>query len=353
MAAYANVTGAGSPCRHSAAQDSIVASPGRITGIVRKAALLAAIALVSNASAQGTYPNRQITIVVGFSAGGSTDIVARLLAEEMRKSWGQPVIIDNRPGAGGNIGASMVAKAKPDGYTLLMGSVGPLAINASLYASMPYDNLKDFTPISLVVHVPNMLVVNPRAMPVQTFAEFVALLKANPGRYFYASTGTGTSSHLSGELLKTMAGVEITHVPYKGAVALNDLLVGDQVHFMFATIPSVIEFVRAGRLRALAVTSKNRSAAVPQIPTVAESGFPEFEASSWFGLLGPAELPRDIVLKLQGETARALKIPELRDTLVQQGADPVASTPEEFAAYMRSETAKWAKVVRASGAKAD
>ncbi|HKE42017.1 MAG TPA: tripartite tricarboxylate transporter substrate binding protein [Casimicrobiaceae bacterium] len=353
MAAYANVTGAGSPCRHSAAQDSIVASPGRITGIVRKAALLAAIALVSSASAQGTYPNRQITIVVGFSAGGSTDIVARLLAEEMRKSWGQPVIIDNRPGAGGNIGASMVAKAKPDGYTLLMGSVGPLAINASLYASMPYDNLKDFTPISLVVHVPNMLVVNPRAMPVQTFAEFVALLKANPGRYFYASTGTGTSSHLSGELLKTMAGVEITHVPYKGAVALNDLLVGDQVHFMFATIPSVIEFVRAGRLRALAVTSKNRSAAVPQIPTVAESGFPEFEASSWFGLLGPAELPRDIVLKLQGETARALKIPELRDTLVQQGADPVASTPEEFAAYMRSETAKWAKVVRASGAKAD
>jgi tripartite-type tricarboxylate transporter receptor subunit TctC len=327
--------------------------PDRATGIVRKAALLAAIALVSSASAQGTYPNRQITIVVGFSAGGSTDIVARLLAEEMRKSWGQPVVIDNRPGAAGNIGASMVAKAKADGYTLLMGSVGPLAINASLYASMPYDNLKDFTPISLVVHVPNMLVVNPTAMPVQSFAEFVALLKANPGKYFYASTGTGTSSHLSGELLKTMAGVEITHVPYKGAVALNDLLAGDQVHFMFATIPSVIEFVRAGRLRALAVTSKNRSAAVPQIATLAESGLPDFEASSWFGLLGPAGLPRAIVLKLQAEIARALKIPDLRDSLIQQGADPVASTPEEFAAYMRSETAKWAKVVRASGAKAD
>jgi len=306
-----------------------------------------------NVSAQGTYPNRQITIVVGFSAGGSTDIVARLLAEEMRKSWGQPVVIDNRPGAGGNIGANLVAKAKPDGYTLLMGSVGPLAINASLYPTMPYDNLKDFTPISLVVHVPNMLVVNPKAMPVQSFPEFVALVRANPGKYFFASTGTGTSSHLSGELLKTMGSVQATHVPYKGAVALNDLLSGEQVHFMFATIPSVIEFVRAGRLRALAVTSATRSAAVPDLPTVAESGFPEFEASSWFGLLGPAELPREIVLKLRAEVVRSLQIPEIRSKLVAQGADPVASTPEEFADYMRSETVKWAKVVKASGAKAD
>ncbi|HSS70509.1 MAG TPA: tripartite tricarboxylate transporter substrate binding protein [Casimicrobiaceae bacterium] len=307
---------------------------------------------VAGASAQSGYPSRQITLVVGFTAGGSTDIVTRLIAEEMRKSWGQPVVVDNRPGAGGNIGAAMVAKARPDGYTLLVGSVGPLAINASLYASMPYDNLKDFTPISLIVHVPNMLVVNPAAMPVHSFAEFVALVKANPGKYFFASTGTGTSSHLSGELLKSMAGLEATHVPYKGAVALNDLLSGEQVHFMFATIPSVIEFVRAGRLRALAVTSKTRSAAVPEIPTVAESGFPEFEASSCFGLLGPAELPREIVLKLQSEVVRALKVPELRAKLVQQGADPVGSTPEEFSAYMRAETAKWAKVVKASGATA-
>src|SRR5215472_11096479 len=305
--------------------------------------------VIAGAAAQGSYPNRPITMVVGFTAGGSTDIVTRLIAEEMRKSWGQPVVIDNRPGAGGNIGAALVAKAKPDGYTLLMGSVGPLAINASLYPSMPYDNLKDFTPISLVVHVPNMLVVNPAAMPVNSFAEFVALLKANPGKYFFASTGTGTSSHLSGELLKTMAGVQATHVPYKGAVALNDLLAGEQIHFMFATIPSVIEFVRAGRLRALAVTSRMRSEAVPDIPTVAESGYPEFEASSWFGLLGPAELPRDVVAKIQGEVVRALKIPEIRSKLVQQGADPVGSTPEEFAAYLRSETAKWSKVVKASG----
>ena len=316
------------------------------------ASLLLAVG-VTSAAAQTDYPMKPITITVGFTAGGSTDIVTRLIADEMRKSWGQPVVVANRPGAGGNIGAAVVAKAKADGYTLLVGSVGPLAINASLYANMPYDNLKDFTPVSLIVHVPNMLVVNPDAMPVQSFAEFLALVKANPGKYFFASTGTGTSSHLSGELLKTMAGLDATHVPYKGAVALNDLLAGKQVHFMFATIPSVIEFVRAGRLRALAVTSKTRSAAVPDIPTVAELGYPEFEASSWFGLLGPAEMPRDIVLKLQSEVVRALKIPELRAKLVKLGADPAGSTPEEFAAYMRSETAKWAKVVKASGATAE
>jgi tripartite-type tricarboxylate transporter receptor subunit TctC len=321
--------------------------------LARIAASLVLALAVAGVSAQGTYPNRPITLVVGFTAGGSTDIVTRLLAEEMRKTWGQPVVVDNRPGAGGNIGAALVAKAKPDGYTLLVGSVGPLAINASLYSSMPYDNLKDFTPVTLIVHVPNMLVVNPAAMPVNSFAEFLALVKANPGKYFFASTGTGTSSHLSGELLKTMAGLDATHVPYKGSVALNDLLSGEQVHFMFATIPSVIELVRSGRLRALAVTSKTRSAAVPDIPTIAELGFPEFEASSWFGLLGPAELPRDIVTALQAEVVRALKGPELRAKLVQQGADPVGSTPEEFAAYMRAETAKWAKVVKASGAKAD
>jgi tripartite-type tricarboxylate transporter receptor subunit TctC len=328
-------------------------SPHLLSRVFRVVAWAILATAAQSALAQGTYPNRQITIVVAFSAGGSTDIVARLLAEEMRKSWGQPVVVDNRPGAGGNIGSALVAKAKPDGYTLLMGSVGPLAINASLYRDMPYDNLKDFTPVSLVVHVPNMLVVNPTAMPVQSFAEFVALVKANPGKYFFASTGTGTSSHLSGELLKTMAGVEATHVPYKGAVALNDLLSGEQVHFMFATIPSVIEFVRAGRLRALAVTSKTRSAAVPDIPTVAESGFPDFEASSWFGLLGPAELPRDTVAKLQSEVARVLKMPDIRTRLVQLGADPVGSTPDEFAGYLRAETVKWAKVVKASGAKPD
>jgi tripartite-type tricarboxylate transporter receptor subunit TctC len=320
---------------------------------MRLCALLAVAALVPQPVSAQSWPARQITIVVGFSAGGSTDIVARLIAEDLRKSLGQPVVVDTKPGAAGNIGAAYVAKAKPDGYTLFMGSVGPLAINGSLYKDMPYDNLKDFSPITLVVHVPNMLVVNPAVLPVKSFEEFVASAKANPGKYFFASTGSGTASHLSGELLRMMAGVEATHVPYKGAVALNDLLAGEHVHFMFATIPSVIQFVRAGRLRALAVTTKTRSAAAPDVPTVAELGYPEFEASNWFALLGPAHLPREVVTRMHAEVVRALRDPAIRDKLSHQGADPVGSAPEELAEYMRTETAKWAPVVKASGAKAD
>ncbi len=315
-------------------------------------AFIAAALSTAPAWAQG-YPNKQINLIVGFTAGGSTDIVARLVAEEMRKTFGQSVVVENKSGAAGNIAANFVAKAKPDGYTLLIGSVGPLAINATLYGNMPYDNLRDFTPVSLIVHVPNMLVVNPALMPVRSVAEFVSLAKANPGKYFYGSTGTGTSAHLSGEQLKLMTGIDVTHVPYKGAAAVNDVLSGNQGMFMFGTIPSVIQFVRGGRLRGLAVTSLKRSASAPDIPTMAESGYPEFEASSWFGLLGPADMPRDIVNKLHAEVVRILKIPEIRDKLSQQGADPVGNTPEEFGAYIRAETTKWAKVVRASGAKAE
>jgi len=317
--------------------------------------LIAAVCTVAaqTAVAQADWPKREVRIFVGFSAGGSTDIVARLLAQELSKAWGQAVLVENRAGATGNIAAELVAKAKPDGYTLLMGSVGPLAINASLFKAMPFDNLKDFTPITLVTHVPNMLVVNPRALPVATFPDLIAAAKANPGKYFYASTGSGTSSHLSAELLKMQAGIDIVHVPYKGAVAVTDLLSGESVHLMFATVPSLINHVRAGKLRALAVTSTARSGTAPDLPTVAELGFPGFEASSWFALVGPAGVPRDIVLKISTEVARALKQPELREKLVPQGADPVGSTPEELAEYMRSETAKWAKVVQAVGAKVD
>jgi tripartite-type tricarboxylate transporter receptor subunit TctC len=304
------------------------------------------------AHAQTDWPKRPVTIVVGFTAGGTTDIIARNLSVELAKTWGQPVVIENRTGAAGNIGGDMVAKAKPDGYTLFMGSTGPLAVNASLYKSMPFDHLKDFTPISLVADVPNMLVLNPGAMPVSSFKEFTSLIKANPGKYFYASTGTGTASHLSVELLKSIAGLEVTHVPYKGAVALNDVLAGESVHFMFATIPSVIQFVRAGKLRALAVTSLKRSAGVPDVPTVAESGFPGFDANSWFGLVGPARMPAELASKISADIARILKQPEMRERFIHQGADPVGSTPEEFGNFMRAETAKWAKVVKASGASA-
>ena len=326
--------------------------PIRFAPILRILFCLLALC-VGTAYAQGTWPTRDVRIVIGFSAGGTTDIITRTLAPELTRLWGQPIVIENRTGAGGNIGADLVAKAKPDGYTLFMGSVGPLAVNASLYKSMPFDNLKDLTPITLVADVPNMLVFNPKALPVANFREFLALLKANPGKYFYGSTGSGTTSHLSGELLRSQTGVEITHVPYKGAVALNDVLSGESVHFMFATIPSAIAHVRAGKLRAIAVTSLKRSAGVPDVPTVAESGVPGFDASSWFGLTGPAGLPRDIAQKIALDVARILKGPELRERFVSQGADPVGSTPDEFAEHMKSETAKWARLVKASGAKAD
>jgi len=317
-------------------------------------ALLAALAFFAQSvHAQAGWPQREVKVLIGFSPGGTTDIVTRLVSADLARAWGQPIVIENRPGAGGNIAGELTARAKPDGYTLMMGSVGPLAINATLYRSIGYDNLKDLAPVTLVAHVPNMLVFAPRALQAGTFQEFVALLKANPGKYFYASTGSGTSSHLSGELLKLRAGVDITHVPYKGAVALNDVLSGESVHFMFATIPSAIHHVRSGRLRALAVTSTKRSAGVPELPTIAESGFPDFDASSWFGLVGPAGLPRALAERISADLARVLAQPGMREKFVQQGADPVGSTPQEFGEYMRAETAKWAKLVKASGATAE
>jgi len=318
-------------------------------------AIGAALALFAqSAPAQdAAWPSKPVTMIVGFSAGGTTDIIARMLGIELSKMWNQPVIVENRPGAGGNIAGAVVAKAAPDGYTLFMGSTGPLSVNTSLYKRMPFDHLKDFTPISLVADVPNMLVVNPKSMPANNFKEFMALLKANPGKYFYASTGSGTASHLATELLKSQANVEATHVPYKGAVALNDLLGGDSVHFMFATIPSAIQHVRNNRLKALALSSKKRSTGLPDIPTVAESGYPDFDASSWFGLVGPANMPKAVTDKISGDIAHVLAIPEIRAKFIEQGAEPVGSTPREFGQYMKSETVKWAKVVKISGATAE
>jgi tripartite-type tricarboxylate transporter receptor subunit TctC len=292
-----------------------------------------------------------VRLVVPFPAAGTTDLLARAAAQKLFEAWGQQVIVDNRPGAAGNIGAELVAKAPPDGYTLLMGTVGTHAINTSLYAKMPYDHVKDFTPVILVAGVPNVLVVNP-GVPVNSVAELIAYAKANPGKLNFASSGSGTSIHLSGELFKTMAGVQITHVPYKGsAPALTDLI-GGQVQLMFDNLPSSLAFIKAGKLRALAVTGATRAAALPETPTVADT-LPGFEASSWFGILAPAGTPRDIVLKINGEVAKWLASPDAKEKLAAQGANVASGSPEDFAKHIQAETAKWAKVVKESGAKVD
>jgi tripartite-type tricarboxylate transporter receptor subunit TctC len=319
------------------------------------AALLAAIALVATtpAAAQGAaYPTKPVRLVVPFPAGGTTDILARAVAQKLSETWGQQVIVDNRPGAGGNIGSELVAKAPPDGYTLLMGTVGTHAINPSLYAKMPYDHVKDFTPVILVAGVPNVLVVNP-SLPVNSVQELIAYGKANPNKLNFASSGNGTSIHLSGELFRTMTGVQMTHVPYKGSSpALTDLI-GGQVQLMFDNLPSSLQFIKAGKLRALAVTSLARSQALPDLPTLAESGLPGFEASSWFGVLAPAGTPADIVAKLNGAVAAWLASPAAKEQLAAQGAIAAGGSPDAFVKHIADESAKWAKVVKASGAHVD
>jgi tripartite-type tricarboxylate transporter receptor subunit TctC len=310
------------------------------------------VAPLALAQGAASYPAKPIRLVVPFPAGGTTDILARAVAQKLSEAWGQQVIVDNRPGAGGNIGSDLVAKSAPDGYTLLMGTVGTHAINPSLYAKMPYDHVKDFAPVILVAGVPNVLVVNP-SLPVHSVQELIAYAKANPGKLNFASSGNGTSIHLSGELFKTMTGVQMTHIPYKGsAPALTDL-VGGQVELMFDNLPSSLPFIKAGRLRALAVTSGTRAAALPDLPTLAESGLAGFEASSWFGVLAPAGTPRDIVAKLNGAIATWLASPEAREKLSSQGAIAAGGTPDAFARHIAAETVKWAKVVKASGAHVD
>ena len=298
------------------------------------------------------YPTKPIRIVVPFPAGGTTDVLARAAAQKLAETLGQPAVVDNRPGAGGNIGAELVAKSAPDGYTLLMGTVGTHAINPGLYPKLPYDHVKDFAPVILVAGVPNVLVINP-ALPVNSVPELIAYAKANPGKLNFASSGNGTSIHLSAELFKTMAGVQMTHVPYKGsAPALQDL-VGGQVQLMFDNLPSSLALIKGGKLKALAVTSGARAAALPDVPTLAESGLPGFEASSWFGLLAPTGTPSSVIAKLNGEIAKWLATPEAKEKLLAQGANAAGGTAEEFAQFIAAETAKWQKVVKESGAKVD
>ena len=318
------------------------------------AALAASLVAAASpfASAQAPYPHQPIRIVVPVPPGGATDIMARAVAQRLTEAWNAQVFVDNRPGAGGNVGAELVAKAPSDGYTLLMGTVGTHAINGSLYPRMPYDAMKDFAPIVLVAAVPNVLEVNP-ALPVNSVAELIAYAKANPGKLNFASSGSGTSIHLSGELFKVMAGVQMTHVPYKGsAPALTDLM-GGQVQLMFDNLPPSLPQIKAGKLRALAVTTATRAPALPDVPTIAEAGLPGYESSSWFGLLAPAGTPRDIVVKLNAEIAGWLATPEAKEKLTAIGAIAMGGSPEDFAKHIAAETTKWAGVVKASGAKVD
>ena len=319
----------------------------------RRTLLLAAAlaALPMAAFAQG-YPSKPIRFVVPYPPGGPLDTIARLLGQKVAESVKQPVIVDNKPGAGGNIGADFVAKAPADGYTILMGAVATHAINPTLYAKIPYDPVRDFSPVTQVASTPNVLVVNP-SLPVASVADLVAYAKANPGKLNFGSGSTGSAGHLAGELFKSLAGVQMTHIPYKGAAPAMQDLVGGQIHLMFDNMASSLTQVRAGRVKALAVTTAKRSSLAPELPTVAESGLAGFDISTWFGIFAPAGTPREAIARLHTEFTRALAAPDVREKMINLGAEPVGNTPAEFATYIRAEAEKYARVIKASGAKAD
>ena len=298
------------------------------------------------------YPSKPIRFVVPYPAGGPLDAVARLLAQKVSESVKQPIVVDNKPGAGGNIGADAVAKSPPDGYTILMGAVATHAINPALYASIPYDAVKDFAPVTQIASTPNVLVVNP-SVPASNVREFIAYAKANPGKLNFGSGSTGSAGHLAGELFKSMAGIDMTHVPYKGAApAMNDLI-GGRIQLMFDNLASSLGQMRAGKVKALAVTTAKRTPLAPELPTIAESGLPGFDINTWFGLFVPAGTPREVIALLHDEFTRALAAPDIREKMLAIGAEPVGSTPSEFAAYIRAESEKYARIIKASGAKAD
>ena len=313
-----------------------------------KSALLATAVLGTSVSAATDYPTKPIRLVVPFSAGGTSDFLARTVAEKLGENLDTTVVVDNRPGAGGNIGSNVVAKADPDGYTLVLGTVGTHSINDSVYKEMPYDAVKDFAPISLIAAVPNILVANP-SVKANSVQELIALAKSNPGAITFASSGNGSSIHLSGEMFKSLAGVDMLHVPYKGSgPAVIDLL-GGQVDIMFDNMPSALPHVREGKLKALAVTPSERSQAAPELPTIAEAGVEGYSAAAWFGLLAPAGTPQDVVNKLNAEMVKILAMPDVKERLAGQGAEAVSTSPEEFAEYIKAEQKKWADVVKASG----
>ena len=301
-----------------------------------------------------TYPSHSIRFVVTFPPGGTTDILAREIGAQLQERWKQTVVIDNRPGAGGNLGADIVAKAPPDGYSILLGTNGTHAINPSLYTKMPYDAIKDFAPITLVASVPNIFISHP-SFPARSIKDLVRIAKAQPGKIVYASSGTGTAQHLSVELLKSLAQIDMVHIPYKGASPAVVAVLSGEVPFSCPSLPSagIANHVAAGRLIGLAVTGDKRSPTVPKVPTMIESGYPTFDVVTWFGVLAPGGTSPEIVNKLNAEIIRILAVPAVRERLAGQGIDIITSTPQQYLDYIRSETARWAKVVKASGAKLD
>lgn len=307
-----------------------------------------AMSLIAAAQAQTAWPAKPIKILVGYAAGGSTDVTARIIAQALSERLGQPVLIENRAGAGGNIAAEAAAKADPDGYTLLMATSSTFATNPALYKSLPFDVQADFAPIAVTAFIPNLMVVNP-AVPANNLKDFIAYAKANPGQLNYGSAGNGTSQHISGALFSSLAGVQMTHIAYRGgAPAVNDLL-GGQIHVLFAPLVEVVQQVRAEKLRALGITTAKRSPLLPEVPTIAET-LPGYEVTLWNGLLAPAKTPPEIIDRINRAAIDALRSEEVKAKLAEQGSEPVGNTPAEFKAFIGSELAKWKKLVEISGA---
>jgi tripartite-type tricarboxylate transporter receptor subunit TctC len=318
---------------------------------IPRAAAAVLLCIAAPCALAQAWPARSVRYIVPFPPAGTADILSRFVAEKLPAALGQPVVVENRAGAAGNVGTDYVAKSAPDGYTILMATVAQ-SISETLYTKLPFSFARDLAPVALVARVPNVMEVHP-SMPVKTVKEFIALAKARPGQINFASSGSGTSIHMSGELFKMLTGVDINHVPYKGSgPALIDL-VGGQVSVMWDNLPSSMPHIKSGRLRAIAMTTATRYPELPQLPTIAESGVPGFEASSWFGVVAPAGTPREAITRLNTEINRALNLPDLRERFAQQGAIPGPGTPEDFGKWIRSEITKWAKVVKASGARVE
>jgi len=303
------------------------------------------------ASAQA-YPGKSVKLIVPFPPGGSLDFAGRLIAQKLTESWGQPVVVENKPGAGGNIGADLVAKAPPDGYTILLGALSTHAVNPSLYANMPYDAAKDFAPITLIAITPNVLVVNANS-PVRTVQEFIAYTKANPGKLSFGSGSNGSAGHLAGELYKVETRTDAVHIPYKGGAPATQALLAGDTQFMFDNLANAMAQVKGGKLRALAVTTAKRSSLAPELPTMAEAGLPDFDISTWYGLFAPAGTPPAIIAKWNADVTKILNTPDVRARFVADGAEPAPDSPDAFARFIATELAKYARIVKASGAKVD